>query len=228
MQADFDHAPGHRADIANLGEIEAERSPLEPRHRAGQRIAHRARGQPAAIGQIEFADPENIARPVIGDDPAFGDARHHIALRVAADQPLRHRGAQMLAAIGQAQAFGVKPVFLADIGDIDHPVVDRAGRTGGQSQRREQRGEQGEGAEHLRQRVSSTRAARQHGNAGEAIRSCAAGRVRPSAGPERDGRANSAAIRCCRPKRGRAPSWDRSRFRRRCRNVRPAPRRPSP
>ena len=102
-------------------------------------------GQPSAAGQIEFADAEDVARPVIGDDPAFGDARHDQAGRVQPHQTLRGGGAQMLGGERQAQPGRAHPLVRSDDRDIDHPIVPR--RTAGGEHQAGDRRKQGVASE---------------------------------------------------------------------------------
>ena len=138
-EADFDNPSGHRADIADLGEVEAERSALQLAHAALERITDRLRGQTRPAGQVEFIDAEDIARAAIGHDPAFRDAGDHLAARVESHQAGRDRRPDMLASGAQPDAFRRQFPRLGNERDIDDAII---GARAARSQRSRQEGEE--------------------------------------------------------------------------------------
>jgi hypothetical protein len=95
-QADLDDAPGHRADAVDRREIEGERRPPQPAQRPLERLGGGFAGDHAAVRPRPVPQPEDVALPVLGHDPAVGEGGHDAALRVESDEPLGGRGAEQL------------------------------------------------------------------------------------------------------------------------------------
>ena len=125
LQPDFHDPAGHCADIADLVQIHPQAGAVEAFARCAQRIADRLRGQPCSVGQVEFPDAKDIAAAIVGNDPTFRDGRHHLARLVDGHEPLHRRGTDMLAGKTQPEATVEQLVFIADDGDLEHPVIAR-------------------------------------------------------------------------------------------------------
>ena len=122
-KANFHHAPGHGAHFGNFRQVQPKAGPIQRCDRADQRLAHGLRSQPRAIGQIKFGDAEDIAAPVVGHDPAFGNAGHYLALCIQAHQPLPLRRAGGLPSWTQLQSGFKQIIPRRDKGHIDHAII---------------------------------------------------------------------------------------------------------
>ena len=106
-----------------MRQVEAEGGAGQIADRARKRLLHGSRGQPFAAGQIEFADAEDVAFAVGGNDPAFGDARNQLPGLVQTNQPLDGRGADQLGRRRQPIARGEQFARFADHRDVDRAIA---------------------------------------------------------------------------------------------------------
>jgi hypothetical protein len=184
-QADLDHPAGHRADLGDRREVEPERGTAQPADRFAERRARAFGGQLATVGPRAVAQPENEAAPVVGDDPAVGERRNHLALGVERDEAGIGRRAQVLRPSGQADTLGEELLRRVDEGDFDRPVVAAAA---GQRERRQDSCEEpaprhGPALDHRRPGLNPPRRLVMMGAAPAAprpVRSCADGSARPA------------------------------------------------
>ncbi len=91
-QANFDHSPGHRADLVDGAEVVSQFTTLKPRHRLAQCGSCRLAGQRRPIGPGPVAQSEDIALAIVGDDPAVSQRGHYPALLVQADETFGRSG----------------------------------------------------------------------------------------------------------------------------------------
>jgi hypothetical protein len=78
---------------------------------------------PSAVAPLGIAQAEDVAEPVLGHDPPFGERRHDFALRVQCDESFGGRGTELLRRSGQAQAARKKGIARPDEGDLQRLAV---------------------------------------------------------------------------------------------------------
>ncbi len=98
-QANFDYAPRHRLDLIDDRQIGAQRLSTLCGNGLLQRSLGAFGSNLATIAPFAVAQPEDIAQPVVGYDPAIGQCRDDIALFVKAYQPLNRGRTQQFCGI---------------------------------------------------------------------------------------------------------------------------------
>jgi len=136
---DLDHPPGHCADFAHRGKIEAQRGSAHPGDRLTQPLAHVGSGDCIAVGQGAVTQAEDVTQPVIGDDPAFCDGGDDLSCLIERDQPFGGCAAHVLRGRCQAHTLLEQAFGRADDRDLDRPSA--SGRSAGRQRQCSKQGQ---------------------------------------------------------------------------------------
>ncbi len=85
-QANLHHPAGHRPDVADRSEVEGQRRPAQVAQHPAQAFAGPLSSEIGTVGPFPVTQAEDVAAPLVGDDPAVGERRDDFALRVERDE----------------------------------------------------------------------------------------------------------------------------------------------
>src|SRR5690606_35619894 len=136
----------------------------------------------AAVGPGAVAQPEDVAEPVLGNDPAIRQPGNHAPLRVERDEAGISRRADVLRAGRKPQPLGEQLLWRVDESELDGAVVAPAARQRecGQQSNQEPVPRHGPALDHVRSRLNPLSSEGTRSLAGQILRrrspgSCEAG-----------------------------------------------------
>ena len=118
LQADFEHAVGHRHDLVDRAERVLQRIVAARRDLPLEQPRDLLRGELPAVRPLDGLQPEDVAEAVVGDVPALRKARHDLARRIEPDQPLADVGQKNGLRLGQRSRGGIGD--LGRLADDEH------------------------------------------------------------------------------------------------------------